>query len=349
MDALYRTITSLLMGLMSAIGIQMPPATWQLQTMGDGRTVSLTFSDHPHSSHSATFPIDQFEGLKPLLQSSGPARFRLKRDAGVFEFDGVLRSGSGGPSTLREPQGRPDQGRGTTSSGPPRAESRGGGTMEFVPSETFPAELAKRGFDKPTRVEQLKMAWHDTGFALIDELASLKYERPTLQQLVSAGDHGVDRTYVREMSAAGYQLRTVDALIRQHDHGVSAAYVRDLASLGLKNLSADDLVRARDHGIGPEYVRDMVSLGYKTLTVGDFVTARDHGVGPEYVRELGALGYRNIALADLVRLRDHGVNPAWLRVVNDRNRGTLSIDQLVSLRDHGVDTLDDLRRRTHAS
>src|SRR5215472_13516008 len=175
MDALYRAATSLLFSLMSMLGIQGAPATWQLQTALDGRTVSVTISDHPHSSHSSTIPVDQFDGLKPLLQTAGPARFRLKRDAGVFEFDGVVRGGSGG------------------------------GTMEFLPSETFPAELTKRGFETPTHIEQYKMAWHDTGFAFIDELAALKYQRPTLQQLVNAGDHGIDRTYVREMAAAGVQ------------------------------------------------------------------------------------------------------------------------------------------------
>src|SRR5436190_11180795 len=246
MDAIYRIITSLVMGLMSAIGIELPPATWQLQPMPDGRTVSLTFSDHPHSSHSETIAIDQFEGLKPLLQANGPARFRLKRDAGVFEFDGILRKGAGG------------------------------GTMEFMPSETFGAELAKRGFAKPTRVEQLKMAWHDTGFAFIDELAAQKYERPTLQRLVDAGDHGIDRAYLRELAAAGSRVGTVDALIRFRDHGVSAEYIRDFAALGLKGLSVDDLVRGRDHGVGPDYVRDMRALGY-TLTLDELVTARDHG------------------------------------------------------------------------
>ena len=290
MDALFRIVASLVMGFMSALGIQPAPATWQMQTMPDGRTVSLTFSDHPHSSHGATISIDQFDGLKALLVASGPARFRLKRDAGVFEFDGVLRGGAGG------------------------------GTMEFVASATFPAELAKRGFDRPTRIEQMKMAWSDTGFAFIDELAALKYQRPTLTQLVNAGDHSVDRKYVREFSALGYRLGTVDALIRQHDHGVDAAFIRDIGALGLTGLSADDLVRARDHGVGPDYIRD-----------------------------LRGLGYRSLSLDDLVRLRDHGVSPTWLRAANARNALTLSIDQMVSLRDHGVVTLEELHQRTHAS
>jgi hypothetical protein len=217
MDAIYRTVAALVMGLLSAMGIQPPPATWQLQVMRDGRTVALTISDHPHSTHGMSVRINQFDGLEALLPASGPARFRLKRDAGVFEFDGVLRGGSGG------------------------------GTMEFTPSQTFPGELAKRGFAKPTRTEQMKMAWHDTGFAFIDELAAQHYQRPSLPQLVSAGDHDIDRDYVRDMSALGYRLGTIDALIRQRDHGVNVAFIRDIAALGLKGLSADDLVRARDH------------------------------------------------------------------------------------------------------
>jgi hypothetical protein len=287
MDAIYRTVTSLLMGLMSAIGIQTPPATWQMHVMLDGRTVALIISDHPHSNHSATVPVDQFEGLKPILQANGPAKFRLKRDAGVFEFDGVLRGGAGG------------------------------GTMEFVPSETFPIELAKRGFAKPSRVELYKMAWHDTGFAVIDELAAQKYQRPSLEQLVSAGDHGIDRGYVRDMAGVGYRLGTVDALIRQHDHGSGPEFVREIAAAGLKNLSADDLVRARDHGVSSEYIREMRSLGY------------------------------TLSLDDLVRARDHGISPAWVSSVRSRNSVRLSLDQLVSLRDHGVNTLDELWRRTH--
>ena len=277
MDAVYRVVASLVMGLMSALGIQLPPATWQMQPMLDGKTVALTFSDHPHSSHSMTIAIDQFEGLKRLLQSNGPARFRLKRDAGSFEFDGVLRAGAGG------------------------------GTMEFVPSTTFPAELAKRGFDTPTRVEQLKMAWHDAGFAFIDELTAQKYQHPTLQQLVNAGDHGVDRGYVQDMAGLGYRLDSVDALIRQHDHGVSGEYIRELRTLGLSGLSSDDLVRARDHGVGPEYILELRQFGYR------------------------------LSLDDLVRARDHGISASWVRVVESHASGHLSLDELVDLRNHGLD------------
>jgi hypothetical protein len=272
MDAIYRTIAALFMSLVSAIGIQLGPATWQLQSMPDGRSVSLTISDHPHSSHGLTLPIDAFDGLRPLLSMSGQARFRLKRDAGIFEFDGVLRRGSGG------------------------------GTMEFVPSESFSADLAKRCFEKPSTGEQLKMAWHDTGFALIDELAAQKYQRPTLPQLVNAGDHAIDRDYIRELAGLGYRLGTVDALIRQHDHGVNAAFIRDLSTVGLKGLSADELVRARDHGVGPEFVRQMAAAGYRGPSLTQLIAMRDHGVTPQYAKQ------RAPAPVDrLIALHDRGL------------------------------------------
>ena len=60
------------MGLMSAIGIQPPPATWQMQIDAGRNTVVLTISDHPHSTHGTSVPIDQFDGLKPLLSANGP-------------------------------------------------------------------------------------------------------------------------------------------------------------------------------------------------------------------------------------------------------------------------------------
>ncbi len=275
MDAFYRLVAALVMGFMSALGIQSPPATWQMRVMLDGQSVSLTFSDHPHSGHGATFPIDQFDGLKPLLAASGPARFRLKRDAGVFEFDGVLRGGAGG------------------------------GTLEFVPSQTFEVELVKRGFGQSTRVELMKMAWNDIGFGFIDELAAQQYQRPTLQQLVNAADHGVDRAYVRELSALGYRLGNIDTLVRQHDHGVGPEYIRDLASVGQQKLTADDLVRAHDHGIDAAYVKGLRQLGYQ-LTIDELVAAHDHGVTPAYAQAAQRRGGAP-SIAQLIERHDHGL------------------------------------------
>ncbi|HEV3062699.1 MAG TPA: M56 family metallopeptidase [Vicinamibacterales bacterium] len=315
------------------------PGTWQLRRSTDGRTVQLTVSESENSFHSTTLPVERLDGLAPLLiaGSGGPARFSLKRDAGTFDFEGTLRSGAGG------------------------------GTVTFAPSATFPVELARRGFARPTHVQQLALAWGDVGLAFIDEVATEKYARPDLQQLVSAAQHGVGLSYVKELAELGYRLGTVDALIRLRDHGVSPRSIRDLKAQGLDGLTAEDLVRARDHGVSAEYVgglralgyaglsldalvgardhgisldyvRDLRQLGYQ-LSLADLTRARDHGVSVEYIKDLAQLGYEHLSLNDLVRLRDHGVSSNWLREVESRSAERLSIDELVSLRDHGVKSL----------
>ena len=238
--------------------------------------MNLRLSENASSSHGSTVALDRFQGLAPaLLSSGGPATFSLRRAAGTFAFEGMFRSGAGA------------------------------GTYTFVPSASFPAELAARGFARPTAAEQYLLAREDVAFAFIDELAAQRYARPDLHQLVNAAQHGVDLGYLREMGSLGYRFAQLDALINLRDHGVSPQYIRELGAQGLTRLTADDLVRARDHGISPEYVRDLRQLGY-TFTLVELTAARDHGVSPEYVRELAALGYPRMSLDELIAARDHG-------------------------------------------
>jgi beta-lactamase regulating signal transducer with metallopeptidase domain len=154
-----------------------PAGTWQIRLAADGRSVHLAIGVGEHSFHSTTIPLDRVEGLAAILTGpGGPAHYSLKREAGTFDFEGTVRSGVGG------------------------------GTFSFTPSAAFAEELVKRGFGKPTLVEQGKLAWADVGFAFLDELQAQKYERPTLQQLVNGAEHGVSRTYLREMSDLGYRV-----------------------------------------------------------------------------------------------------------------------------------------------
>src|SRR6185436_7325451 len=146
----------------------------------------------------------------------GPAKFNMRRDAGTLVFEGVFRSGAGA------------------------------GMFDFTPSQTFPAEMARRGFVSPTKTEQYLLARGDIGFAYLDELNAQKYEKPTLDDLVRAADHGVHLEYLKGMGSAGYHLGQISALIRTRDHGVTPTYVRALSDAGFKNLSAEELVRARD-------------------------------------------------------------------------------------------------------
>ncbi len=291
-----------------AVGVQQEnvPGTWEIRPTDTKGVVHLRIVER-NSSSSTNVPIEQLEGLTAaqLTGTGGLVQFKVRRDAGTFNFEGVIRSGVGA------------------------------GTFTFIADQAFPGEMVKRGFSRPTPEQQYEMARHDIGYAFIDELTKQGYGKPNTSELVSAGQHGVQATYLREMAALGYRLGTLDALITLRDHGVTPSYVRELADNGYKGLSADALREARDHGITPDYVRAMRNAGYTSVPMEELIKVRDHGVSPEYVRGLGDAGYNKLPLDELVRVRDHGVTTEYVRDMRQLGY-SLSIDDLVRARDHGV-------------
>jgi beta-lactamase regulating signal transducer with metallopeptidase domain len=283
------------------------PGTWEIRPSNTEGTVQLRLVEM-NSSSGSDIRIERLEGLTAaqLTGAGGPVQFRMRRDAGTFSFEGVMHNGVGA------------------------------GTFSFTADPNFPAELAKRGFGRPTSLEQYQMARHDVGYEFLDELTKQGYAKPEVSELVRAGQHGVHATYMRDMGALGYRLGTLEPLITLRDHGVTPAYVRELGDQGYKGLSADDLRKARDHGVTPEYVRAMRDAGYSSLTMVQLIEARDHGVSAQFVRELGEAGHRKLPLDELIRVRDHGVSPEYVREVRQLGY-ELPIDELVRARDHGID------------
>lgn len=282
------------------------PGTWEVRPGDTEDTIHVRLT-LGNSSSGFTIRRDRLEGLAAALRTpdGSPVHFAIKRDAGTFAFEGMFRSGVGA------------------------------GTFTFAPDAAFPGELVKRGFARPTPVDQLSLARGDIGFAYLDELKTQGYALPDLPLLVRAGQHGAGLDYLRGMGGAGYRLGSLDTLIKQRDHGITPDYIRDLAALGYKGLSADELLRARDHGISADYVREMRDLGYGSLTMDALINARNHGVSASYVRELGELGHSKLPLAEVIRYRDHGVSSEYAREMRDLGYG-VSLDQLQNARDHGV-------------
>ena len=305
-DALVRRIVDFVRDTAVALGFQDPlPGTWEVRVTETKGTVHLRLSER-NSSTGNNVPLEQLEGLTAAqLGGGGPVQFKIRRDAGTLNFEGVMRNGIGA------------------------------GTFTFAPDPGFPAALEKRGFARPTATEQYQMARYDIGFAFVDELNTQGYAKPTTADLIRAGQHGVNGTYLREMSSLGFKLGSLNELIELRDHGVTAAYARELGELGYKGLGAQELRQARDHGVTPEYVRGMRDAGHSGLTMAALINARDHGVTPEYTRELGDAGHRNLPLDKLINVRDHGVSAEYARDMRALGYA-VPMDDLVRARDHGV-------------
>jgi beta-lactamase regulating signal transducer with metallopeptidase domain len=279
--------------------------TWEVHTLDQAGIVQLQTREG-RSGWGRRVELKELEGLTAAqLAAGGPVQFRMRRDAGTFTFEGVARNGVAG------------------------------GTYTFTADPSFPNELAKRGFSRPTALEQYKLARGDVGFAFIDELTRQGYGKPALAELVRAGEHGVHTTYLREMGELGYKLGSLEPLIKLRDHGVTPRYVRDLAEQGFKGLSADDLRRARDHGVSAEYMRAMRDAGFGSLTMAELTRARDHGVTADYLTGMREAGYK-LTLEQIIRARDHGVSPDYIRELRDAGHKDLALEDVIRVRGHGV-------------
>jgi hypothetical protein len=284
------------------------PGTWEIRPTDRVRVVQLQLRGGS-STYSTTIDLDHINGLASGFPKDGGAvQFIVQRDAGTFSVEGVVRS------------------------------DVGAGTFTFTPSATFPAELARRGLDRPTPSEQRILAGADIGFAFLDELAAQRYAHPAhAAELVRAAQHGVSLSYLREMDQLGYREGNLDTLIDLANHGVSPEFIHELATVGLSGLSTDDLRRARGSGVDGVYIRDLSSLGYSKLPLDTLVLLRHHGVDPDYVRDLAALGYPKLPIDTLIQLRNHGVDPDYVRDLGALGYQKLSLDTLIQLRGHGVD------------
>ena len=292
------------------------PGTWSVRPAREPGMINVRVTD-ADGSFSATVAVKSLVGTVPadflgaLDGTRGPAQFAvqfvLKRDAGSFAIDGVVRN------------------------------RVGAGTFTLTLDPAFADALTKRGFARPTATEQRLLARADIGFAFLDELTTQRYARPSLPELVRAAQHGVNLMYLREMGQLGYRLERIEALIEQRNHGVDPEYIRGMTAAGLPRLSAADLIRARNHGVDPEYIRGLKELGYSSLDLAALIRLRNQGIDPEYIRGLKELGRGSLDLEALIRLRNHGVDPEYIREFEALGFKGLSLDALIDARNQGID------------
>lgn len=297
-------------GLVQAVSPESADAVgvWEVRPTGQARILHLQLREGG-SSYSTTIDLDHTPELPAGFPGvGGPVHFDMRRDAGTFAVEGVIRNGVGA------------------------------GTYTFAASATFPDELAKRGFERPGLVEQRLLARTDIGFAFLDELVAQHYARPAhLVELVQAARQGISLSYLRELGRLGYNGGTLGNLLNLSRHGVSPDFIRDLAAAGLPKLSIEDLLRARNSGVDGEYIRALASLGYAKLPLDELVQLRHHGVDADYARDLAAQGYPKLPVDTLIQLRNHGVDAEYSRELASAGYSNLTLDRLIELRNHGID------------
>jgi hypothetical protein len=193
-----------------------------------------------HNMNSRSVPLRDLQGLSRLQLASregAPTRFRIVREAGTLDCEGLVR------------------------------QERGTGECRFDADSAYAAALERRGIGRPTMQQQYQMAVQNVGLGLIDELDRQGYRRPSMNSLMAAAIHGVSIPYVRSLADAGYRLGSVDDLVKFRIHGVDADFIRGMSSVRGTRFTADQLVAMRIHRVSPAKVREFADLGYRSLTM----------------------------------------------------------------------------------
>ena len=280
---------------------------WAVDARSSMDRVQLTIRREAQDMHwTSSFPIAlaELQGLSrgDLDGRRAPVRFELRRQAGVFHFDGSF--------TARQGEGR----------------------YRFAADPAFLAGLAHEGYANVDANDVFTCALQDVTLETIRGFKALGYDPISLDDVKRLSIHGVTPEIVRAYRREGLRHLSVDELARLSIHGVRPDIVHDLASLGYRDLEADDLVRMAIHGASPEYVRALQRLNYRGIPAESLIRMRIHGVTPEYVQALLGLGYTRVPDEELIRMCIHGVTPEFIRRVEARSADRPSVEELIQLR-----------------
>jgi hypothetical protein len=268
--------------------------------------LSLQSSGRGHSfSTTSGWPKSAFTGLDFSRSGAQDVRFAVTRDAGKFDFEGVMRNDAGA------------------------------GSFRFLPDARYVQEMKVLGFGG-VEDEQMAFAIHDVSLRFAREMKNENLQGLDSDKLMAFRIHGVTRKFIDGFKAAGLNERDSDKLVAFRIHGVTPEMVRSLRAAGY-TPDSDHLISMRIHGATPEWIDGIKQRGYEKVPLDDLVSLRIHDVSLAFIDELRQLGYEHPQPEQLVTMRIHGVTPKFIGEMQGRGLKNLTIDKLVAMKIHGLD------------
>ena len=294
--------------LAGAFASEMNSGEWAMHRSDTPGAVqfSLQSSRGAHQFHTTSDWLkSDFSGLDFSRPGTQDARFTLTRDAGRFNFEGVLRDGAGA------------------------------GSFQFLPDARYVQEMAALGFGG-VGGNQMAFAVHDVSVSFARDMRNENLQGLDMDQLMAFRIHGVTRKFIEALKAAGLSERDSGNLVAFRIHGVTPEMVQRVRAAGY-TPEGKDLVAMRIHGATPEWMDGLKQRGYEHVSLDELVAFRIHDVSPDFIGELQKLGYQHVQPEQLVAMRIHGVTPEYIGQLQARGVKDLTIDKLVAMKIHNID------------
>lgn len=260
-----------------------------------------------HNS-SNNIPLAELQGLTPqqAFGAKTEVNFRLVREAGTFQCEGVFREG------------------------------KGAGHWTLTPNQSFISAMQSRGYERLSEDDLFSAALFDINIKSIEDLKAAGYDRLSFKELVEASIFEVTGDFAREMKAAGFENLSIKQLVEARIFKVDGQYVREVQAMGFGSQPLKKLVEMRIFKITPEFIREMRSMGFENLSLQELLDFSVHSVTPEFVNAIKAEGFPSITSREAVTLKIHGVDREFIRRVRAKGFNNISLNKLVELRIHGI-------------
>ncbi len=243
------------------------------------------------------YPMSQLSGLTQGAET----RFELRRDAGIFRFQGSY-------------DGR-----------------RGHGTFTFAADPAFAQEMG----GKTATLRLMELTLNDIPLGYVREMRALGFARsPAPSRRFRPRDLVPEP--IREMVGAGDRDQELQQLMEFRRHGVTPELARAMVAAGYRDLSSSDLVELSVHGIGPAYVQGLSASGYRFHYPFQLVQIHSHGITPEWLRGIVQAGYGDATPEQLVSLHAHGIDGDAIRGALSQGRRRPTPEELMSLQSRGM-------------
>ncbi len=261
--------------------------------------------DSHSSNHGSTFSFDEITGLtKDQTEgANSEVRFRIVREAGTIECEGVFRNG------------------------------KGIGEFRFTPNTSFASSMKNKGFELSDR-KMFSAATLDLKMADVDDLRSAGFQKLTVSDLFKAKIFKVDSAFKREMASAGFPNLAMKELVKARIFKVDAPFVKSAYDMGVARNSFGEIVKLRIHKVSPEYLSKMRAAGFQDLTAGEAVKLRIFKVTPEFISSMRELGFNNLSVSEATKLRIFKIDKDFVKRAKEQSDKDLTVRDLVNLKIH---------------
>lgn len=239
------------------------------------KKISLNFqyqnAKGKENQQGTSFEYQELQGLtqSQVESANSKVNFRIEREAGNIECEGVFQNG------------------------------KGNGTFRFTANSQFVSAMKSRGFifekdasdnDWESENKLFFAAMMNVTTAFADDLLSANLGKLDTGDLFKARIFKIDSSFMREMKASGFPNLGMEELVKARIFKINGEYLRELNEAGFGNEPFEKVVKMRIFKITPAFITEIKNEGLTNLDIEDLVKMKIFNIDGAFIRQAKSEG-----------------------------------------------------------